>query len=505
MLLRRNGESGGYADLSEAYPQLAGNGGFPFESFSWQRMKDAGVDVVFFATPHEFSRELVPEAMAQGFRVIDLSGAWRLKQADESQSLRLRREAGGRRRSTAPRFTACRSCTRTRSKRAALLANPGCYSTSIILALAPWIRAGYVDVEHGIICDSKSGVSGAGKTPSAKTHFVEVDGDFSAYSVFGHRHTGEVLEQLGIGSGSLQFTPHLLPIPRGILSTIYVKLAKPVTRGRTGAVAARVLRGQAVGAGFRRGAAAADQVFAEHELLRHRLLAFARRQASGAGFVPRQPAEGRGGTGGAEHEPDVRLRRKSRTAMKLVIKIGGAALDDKELVSSLPKTIPSLCREGHKLVIVHGGGAALSRTLKQLGCETTFVNGLRVTDSQTRDVAIMVLAGQLNKQLVAAIGEAGQPAHRHVRRRPAHGAGVEEEAARPRLRRRDLRRRCAVDRAVLGCRRCAGDFEPRAGLRRRVLQRQCRPDGVGLRRRLRRARAGLSHRCCGREGRRRHR
>jgi acetylglutamate kinase len=96
--------------------------------------------------------------------------------------------------------------------------------------------------------------------------------------------------------------------------------------------------------------------------------------------------------------------------MKLVIKIGGAALDDKQLVSRFARTIPSLVREGHQLVIVHGGGAALSRTLKLLGCETTFINGLRVTDSVTRDVAIMVLAGQLNKQLVAAIGEAGQPA-----------------------------------------------------------------------------------------------
>jgi acetylglutamate kinase len=96
--------------------------------------------------------------------------------------------------------------------------------------------------------------------------------------------------------------------------------------------------------------------------------------------------------------------------MKLVIKIGGAALDNKELVSVFAKTIPDLCRAGHRIVIVHGGGAALSRTLKQLGCETTFVNGLRVTDSQTRDVAMMVLAGHLNKQLVAAIGEAGQPA-----------------------------------------------------------------------------------------------
>jgi len=96
--------------------------------------------------------------------------------------------------------------------------------------------------------------------------------------------------------------------------------------------------------------------------------------------------------------------------MKLIIKIGGAALDDKQLVRRFAATIPSLVREGHKLAIVHGGGAALSRTLKQLGRETTFVDGLRVTDAQTRDVAIMVLAGQLNKQLVAAIGHAGQPA-----------------------------------------------------------------------------------------------
>ena len=96
--------------------------------------------------------------------------------------------------------------------------------------------------------------------------------------------------------------------------------------------------------------------------------------------------------------------------MKLVVKIGGTALDNKELVKKFAAAIPGLCQEGHQIVVVHGGGAALSRTLKQLGCETTFVNGLRVTDSLTRDVAIMVLAGQLNKQLVAAIGATGQPA-----------------------------------------------------------------------------------------------
>ncbi len=230
LLLRRNGESGGCSDLSEAYPQLAGNGGFPFENLSWMRMREAGVDVVFLATPHEFSRELVPEAVAEGFRVIDLSGAWRLKRVDNRRVYGFSRaqEQGGAMLDAIATY-GLPELHAGEIRSATLLANPGCYATSIILALAPWIRTGFVDVEHGIICDSKSGVSGAGKTPTAKTHFVEVDGDFSAYCIFGHRHTGEVLEQLGLGGGSLQFTPHLLPIPRGILSTIYVKLAKPVT------------------------------------------------------------------------------------------------------------------------------------------------------------------------------------------------------------------------------------------------------------------------------------
>jgi N-acetyl-gamma-glutamyl-phosphate reductase len=226
LLLRRNGESGACSDLADAYPQLAGNGGFPFQSFSWQRMKDAGVNVVFFATPHEFSRELVPEAISQGFRVIDLSGAWRLKQAQNREVYGF---GDGSSELDASAVYGLPELHADAIKDAGLLANPGCYSTSIILALAPWIRAGFLDLQHGVICDSKSGVSGAGKQATPKTHFVEVDGDFSAYNVFGHRHTGEMLEQLGLNGGSLQFTPHLLPVARGILSTIYVKLAKPAT------------------------------------------------------------------------------------------------------------------------------------------------------------------------------------------------------------------------------------------------------------------------------------
>jgi len=229
ILFSRSGDSA-YKDLSEAYPHIAGNGGFPFESFSWERMRDAGVDVLFLATPHEFSRVLVPEAISRGFRVIDLSGAWRLKDIANRTVYGFNDadpEAAAQTEDAAvyglPELHA------DEIKSASLLANPGCYSTSIILALAPWIQAGSVDVAHGVICDSKSGVSGAGKSPTAKTHFVEVDGDFAAYNVFGHRHTGEILEQLGLDGGSLQFTPHLLPIPRGILSTIYVRLTKAMT------------------------------------------------------------------------------------------------------------------------------------------------------------------------------------------------------------------------------------------------------------------------------------
>src|SRR5690242_13770878 len=96
--------------------------------------------------------------------------------------------------------------------------------------------------------------------------------------------------------------------------------------------------------------------------------------------------------------------------MKIVVKIGGAALDNKSIVQQFAQSIANLVESGHSVVVIHGGGAAISRTLHELGRESTFVNGLRITDQQTRDVALMVMAGHLNKQLVAEIGAAGQPA-----------------------------------------------------------------------------------------------
>ncbi len=136
-------------------------------------------------------------------------------------------------------------------KQAALLANPGCYSTSIILALAPWIRAGLVDLQHGIICDAKSGVSGAGKQPTPTTHFVEVDGDFSAYNVFGHRHTGEMLEQLGLGEQHAAI--HAASAADSARHSVHHlrEAGEACNRRRIGTVAARVLRRQALGARLR--------------------------------------------------------------------------------------------------------------------------------------------------------------------------------------------------------------------------------------------------------------
>lgn len=230
LLMRRESEATSKpGTLAEVFPHVYGEAA-SLEPFSWSKLKSAGVSVLFLATPHEASREMVPEAMERGLRVIDLSGAWRLKVAANRKVYAFLDE--GSETAAALMQKAVYGLPELRKneiQHAELLANPGCYATSIILALAPLVCAGMIDRDHDVICDSKSGVSGAGKQPTAKTHFVEVADNLSAYSVFGHRHTGEILEQLGLSAGQLVFTPHLLPIPRGILSTVYLRLAEAST------------------------------------------------------------------------------------------------------------------------------------------------------------------------------------------------------------------------------------------------------------------------------------
>src|SRR5207237_4026028 len=100
---------------------------------------------------------------------------------------------------------------------------------------------------------------------------------------------------------------------------------------------------------------------------------------------------------------------RGRTAVKIVIKVGGAALEDKSTLQKCAHAIVELAQDGHRVTVVHGAGAALTRTLKLLGKESDFVNGLRIIDAETRDIALMVLAGIVNKNLVAAITAAGNP------------------------------------------------------------------------------------------------
>tara|TARA_Y100000588_G_scaffold391665_1_gene500989 strand:- start:3628 stop:4638 length:1011 start_codon:yes stop_codon:yes gene_type:complete len=189
---------------------------------------DSGIQLVFFATPHEVSLELVPAALDTGVKVIDLSGAFRLRTVDkysrwyqmEHDRPDLLEEA----------VYGLPEYFRAVTKVARLVSNPGCYPTAASLAIRPLITAGVLAREAGVICDAKSGVSGAGKKPSRKTHFCSVTDNFSAYAILEHRHVPEVLLTTDLEEHELSFTAQLLPVYRGILETIYVRTEEEMTR-----------------------------------------------------------------------------------------------------------------------------------------------------------------------------------------------------------------------------------------------------------------------------------
>jgi N-acetyl-gamma-glutamyl-phosphate reductase len=184
-----------------------------------------GLDAVFLAVPDTLAAEVGPALAARGPRVFDLSGAFRLRDRD----LRARWYPH----SPDPAVSVAYGLTeryRSELSEARLIACAGCYPTAAILSLQPLVAAGLL--EPGIVIDAKSGVSGAGKTPSERTHFSEVHGSIAAYGVFAHRHGAEIEQELG---GPVTFVPHLVPLDRGILETIYVRL-------RDGAGAADVER-----------------------------------------------------------------------------------------------------------------------------------------------------------------------------------------------------------------------------------------------------------------------
>jgi N-acetyl-gamma-glutamyl-phosphate reductase len=202
-----------------------------------------GISIVFLATPPEVSMELAPAILAAEVRVIDLSGAFRLRtpaaysawyRAPHTQPDLLAEAAYG-----LPEF--CRE----RIPAARLVANPGCYPTAANLAIRPLLESGVVDRAAGIVCDAKSGVSGAGRKPTLATSFCEVAGNFSAYSVLNHRHVPEVLMISGLEEREFSFSAQLLPVERGILETIYFRTARSVSAEDLLAIYAQRYSGEA--------------------------------------------------------------------------------------------------------------------------------------------------------------------------------------------------------------------------------------------------------------------
>jgi N-acetyl-gamma-glutamyl-phosphate reductase len=189
------------------------------------------VEAVFCCLPHAASMPTVIAAREAGVRVIDLSADFRLTDVEvyrkwyqvPHQAPELLAEA----------VYGLTELNRTQISETDLLANPGCYPTSILLAVAPLLESDLLDPAAPMIADSKSGVSGAGRKPSLKTHFVEANENISPYNLGqSHRHVAEmvqVIELLGGDGGNLIFSPHLVPVSRGMLATVYVSLAKDVS------------------------------------------------------------------------------------------------------------------------------------------------------------------------------------------------------------------------------------------------------------------------------------
>jgi N-acetyl-gamma-glutamyl-phosphate reductase len=184
----------------------------------------AAADIVFLALPEAASAELGAAFLASGRRVIDLSGAFRLR--DDAARGRWYPATAAMPDGVVYGLT---EFTRAAVPSARLVSCPGCYPTASLLALQPLAEAGLLLPGADVIVDAKSGISGAGKAPNDRTHFCENHGSVAAYGLFGHRHTAEMIQSLG---RDVTFTPHLVPLDRGILSTMYARLAPGITAAR---------------------------------------------------------------------------------------------------------------------------------------------------------------------------------------------------------------------------------------------------------------------------------
>lgn len=208
------------ADSTEA-PQPLNRPGLARIGCTPAAILEAGIEVVMLATPPEVSMDLAAKLIPEGIRVVDLSGAFRLGTAETYKHwYKEEHTAAGL---LPDAVYSIPELHRSAVAGARLVSNPGCYPTAASLALQPLVAAGVIDRAAGIVCDAKSGVSGAGRKPSLKTSFCEVTENFSAYSILNHRHVPEVLMNSGLQEHEFSFTAQLIPIDRGILETIYFR------------------------------------------------------------------------------------------------------------------------------------------------------------------------------------------------------------------------------------------------------------------------------------------
>ncbi|MGB9905072.1 MAG: N-acetyl-gamma-glutamyl-phosphate reductase [Desulfotomaculales bacterium] len=222
-------QSHGEKPFWEVYPHLYGYVDLVCAELDEERLA-ASCDVIFISLPHGHAISLASRLAAKNKPVIDLGADFRFRDPDVYEkwyglahaARALAKEA----------VYGLPELYRERIRTARLVANPGCYPTSAILGLAPLLKNGLVDPDS-IVIDSKSGVSGAGRTLSLTTHYCEVNESVKAYGVASHRHTPEIEQELCALAGrdvTVSFTPHLIPMTRGILSTIYVKPVRPLSQ-----------------------------------------------------------------------------------------------------------------------------------------------------------------------------------------------------------------------------------------------------------------------------------
>ncbi len=214
--------------VESVLPNLRGFLSTTFEPLDIRALK-ARVDVVVLAVPHKVAMSFVPQILAQGLRVVDFSADYRLGDADTYEAWYHAEHTSAELMPLAVYGLPERY--REQIRTAQLVANPGCYPTSAVLAAMPLVAQGAVALDS-IIVDSKSGISGAGPKPSENTHYPNRESNVVAYNIGVHRHTPEIEQELSAVASEpvrVTFTPHLVPMTRGILSTVYMRLTEELS------------------------------------------------------------------------------------------------------------------------------------------------------------------------------------------------------------------------------------------------------------------------------------